>query len=591
MSSTPIILSLVPVRDPEDAQSLAFTPADGLALFLGGTHRVSAYSKRPSFRAIDFTFDQQLLPPDHARISISGGNVSITALQDDDTVRVNGTSLVSKGWLPLRHQDRIELSYYEPYDDLINHVVTLDVHISSHPHTAPSLSTPSILHAFHALQVEALRLAEEVKMARKQLQDVRDAAEAHVCVSTPPPRSYGALLEDLRANAVGENFSGAETASLAATSCGSSPLLTSSSLRPACSLHPHSASTTSASPSASSSSSTSLPASPVSLNAHSSPSTSCPSSSSASEYSTSTSRPHQSHSTTSVLTSVLRLKSAPKSLPVPTQTSSPPGKLSAVTVSVASPSLPALDSPSPLRSSSPADFPTNESLLTAISTPAPPLISGGRRAELSAEGYMGGCNGCEAGGGSDIVADGFMLSDCSSSASPTAPGLHCRHSAVTAMERIRGEWMRARASLLTESSHASLRCSSSSPSSLDIALDRLRSAWIDARAYVIQVYDMRTDHTPAPSVFRPFESEPFPATGCPLPPQHSSAYSTPPTRLPRTAYPLASPLPLLPCAAPLQLRTPMTQLHALCRRLCHCCLSPHQQAHFNHLHSTQHCGL
>ncbi|KAE8217139.1 hypothetical protein CF326_g9551 [Tilletia indica] len=218
MSSTPIILSLVPVRDPEDAQSLAFTPADGLALFLGGTHRVSAYSKRPSFRAIDFTFDQQLLPPDHARISISGGNVSITALQDDDTVRVDGTSLVSKGWLPLRHQDRIELSYYEPYDDLINHVVTLDVHISSHPHTAPSLSTPSILHAFHALQVEALRLAEEVKMARKQLQDVRDAAEAHVCVSTPPPRSYGSLLEDLRANAVGENFSGAETASLAATS-------------------------------------------------------------------------------------------------------------------------------------------------------------------------------------------------------------------------------------------------------------------------------------------------------------------------------------------------------------------------------------
>ncbi|KAE8219872.1 hypothetical protein CF326_g8857 [Tilletia indica] len=333
MSPPPIILSLVPVDDPVHAQSIAFLPSDSQDLLLGGTHLSRYTDIRPTYHAIDFTFSQQQLPPDHARVSLTDGKVFITALREDDTVCVNGVPLPSAASMPLRHRDRLELSYYEPYDDLVNPVIAFDIHITSTPLPSPSTSrhysqpplphiasTPSVLHAFDQLHRLTQRLSAELASTQERLQASLDAAAAHICVALPSPRSYGNLLADLRARAEDPNSSSRPSTPLASAALDFPPMSCSSPF------------------------------------IHGSPPSSTRSSS----------IPASSSAATSVLTSVLRLEAPP----------SHTATLSTESISPFTPSSTSESACSSLPTATTLSFTsTSTSTLTSVRGPVPPSIS------------------------------------------------------------------------------------------------------------------------------------------------------------------------------------------------------------------------
>ncbi|KAE8183120.1 hypothetical protein CF335_g8420 [Tilletia laevis] len=326
MPSSPIILTLVPQEDPTSAQSISFLDTDWFRVHLGGTRIRDRYSSRASFHSVDFTFDEDSLTSNHAEISVQHGVVFITPLQDDKTVCVNDHPLTSKETIRIGHLDQVRLSLYEPYDDVVNSVIVLQVHLTSLPlpllpneHQAlryrfPHVSTtPTVLHALYKLSSSTLQLQAELASTKQQLQDALEAAAAHTCTPPAPPRSYGQLLNDLRQS---DRPSPLEAASkLAPTSSSSSP--SSSPLSPAPYPLP------SISSSVQSECSPSSRPAPASTSAATSVLTSVLRSSSVPESLTS--------SVTSVPTSVLRPRSSSppsSSLPEPIRTSPPLSEVS-----------------------------------------------------------------------------------------------------------------------------------------------------------------------------------------------------------------------------------------------------------------------
>ncbi|KAE8215102.1 hypothetical protein CF319_g9040 [Tilletia indica] len=211
MSSSPIILTLVPVHHPTDAQSISFLASDSMRLHLGGTHIKDSYSPRPSLHSVDFVFKESLLASNHAEISVRAGVVWITPLHEDDTVSINNQPLRSEETARIHHLDKLHLSYYESYDNAVNSVIELEVHLTSLPlpllpsagqalhYRLPHVSTtPTVFSAFQDLRASAARLENELSETRRRLQDALDAAEAHTCILTPPPRPYAQLLNDLK---------------------------------------------------------------------------------------------------------------------------------------------------------------------------------------------------------------------------------------------------------------------------------------------------------------------------------------------------------------------------------------------------------
>ncbi|CAD6886247.1 unnamed protein product [Tilletia caries] len=202
MPSSPIILTLVPQEDPTSAQSISFLDTDWFRVHLGGTRIRDRYSSRASFHSVDFTFDEDSLTSNHAEISVQHGVVFITPLQDDKTVCVNDHPLTSKETIRIGHLDQVRLSLYEPYDDVVNSVIVLQVHLTSLPlpllpneHQAlryrfPHVSTtPTVLHALYKLSSSTLQLQAELASTKQQLQDALEAAAAHTCTPPAPPRS------------------------------------------------------------------------------------------------------------------------------------------------------------------------------------------------------------------------------------------------------------------------------------------------------------------------------------------------------------------------------------------------------------------
>ncbi|KAE8218829.1 hypothetical protein CF326_g9083 [Tilletia indica] len=315
------------------------------------------------------------------------------------------------------------------------------------------------------------QLSEELAKTHKQLQDALYREAAHTCFPPSPPRSYGSLLADLRVRAE-------ET--------DSSPFA-----RPSRSLAPSSASD--------------------------SPFTSC-SPPSLNDYQTSSTRSRSvtasPSAATSVLTSVLRSEAAPSSTATLSAESTQPPTPSSITASASS----CLPTPTTLSSSSPGS-PIPELLSPTVADLSVEPVSSSAEVSQSASTattlVSSPCSTAPTTSVSSSVLESAASRPLPSFSPPTRPqlefqasstqmigtGVRCgdtastgrcsgshtaRHrsvrSAVDAVNTMRAAWTRVRGSLIRSSSLPG--GSRSSPSSLDVALDRVRRAWIDIRPHV-----------------------------------------------------------------------------------------------------------
>ncbi|KAE8224821.1 hypothetical protein CF319_g2358 [Tilletia indica] len=235
MSSTTQFLTFTPSqRHP--SRSIAFGSSDRLEVSLGGTCLHRNPHSRFSVQDSPFLFDERTIEPEHATIQCVHGIVTFTHHDRDGTTRINGHPLDRDQKVLLRHDDRIELGYYEPMDDAYTFELFLHVVISlSPPPLSPTRlsssssatflpTSRSVFHTMNALRDSINQLSEELAATQKKLREAEDHAAAHICSPPPPPRPYGALLADLRAS----NDSADGSDSVPSTSFTSAPSISDS---------------------------------------------------------------------------------------------------------------------------------------------------------------------------------------------------------------------------------------------------------------------------------------------------------------------------------------------------------------------------
>ncbi|KAE8220551.1 hypothetical protein CF326_g8734 [Tilletia indica] len=444
--STPLrFFTLSPVDSSLPSQTAVFSPSDQVQLQLGGIRFDSYGQQRPPHHTADFIFDKQFLIPNHCRITHSHHATGLTNCSDSGKTRVNGIPLAKDQRVTLQHGDQIELGHLDEYSGNFRNTLALAVNLSTSP-PAPlrqPLSSHSLISAtvdvFHTLQ-SAHRVEEQLRAAlsttQQRLQDALDDAAAHICTPSPPLRSYGQLLEDLRRPAT-------PTGSPSARSRSSTPPLPHSSM-PSPSV--------SVSVSELDAGSSSLP--PLVPNIQPS------SASSVSESTQSPSHPHSSSPATSVLTS------AP-SLLFP----EPPSAASAVHLgSSTTPSAPSSPKCASVRapslSSAASDSPSSKSALLSTTT----SISVAGRAARPVDAVLPG-----------VRAPWTMAR------AQLLDGPSPVRSADVATSRVLKAWMTARQALDAVASPAP-RISSQSftarehrAGSLEVLLFRVREHWIRAR--------------------------------------------------------------------------------------------------------------
>ncbi|KAE8261799.1 hypothetical protein A4X09_0g7600 [Tilletia walkeri] len=541
MAGTLQVLSLQPFNSSLPPQSIACLATDSFTITLGGTFSSAREGSFSPESALSFRFDQQHLHHKHSTISLRLGDFHIAANGKDSFLWLNQRELQDGEDARLRHGDLLDVGHYNDSHECVEVELSLHVFVTSTPPAsvlADALlpTTATTLDHIHSLTMDNARLRDELHLIRQRLHDSRAAAAGHVCVPPSPPRSYGSLLEDLRARVVEDTLSCSQTAPLPVTSypqCASAPSAppsvestsacpSSLATSPSLSVSSPGSSSITVSPSAetsvlrsevapsfpaSVSTATRPPSTPSSISGTAASSLPTPSAAAAPALASlsSLSEPIS----TSVLTSALGSKMLPTSTtaaPFLSPSASPeasnftshasdmhhsgsyslasssastrPSREATLSSSVSASAVTSSGSSSQLSSSRCSTHPLTSVLTSVLRSDPPP-----QSVALSQEEDMGGRHSCERDCASGLVTDGSILDDCSPSTSSTGPGSHSCQSLVTALTRIRTQWVRARASLLTQSSTLPLSGSPSSPSSLDTALDRLRTAWIDARAW------------------------------------------------------------------------------------------------------------
>ncbi|KAE8242670.1 hypothetical protein A4X13_0g7063 [Tilletia indica] len=497
------VLTLRPISFPSKQQSVAFYPSEAFTLLFGGTRHSDRYGAAASpVRSADFHFDDQFLCPDHSTITVSSGQAIMRQHRKADAIRINGRILVDDEQVQLQDSDTVELGYPDEYDGHFRRKSAFQVFLTDPSvmaqHRCQALPTaalipiaPNLLAELASEAAIAQQLRSELQDVQQQLQEALNTATAHVCAPASPPRPYGTLLADLRSSAEVERLSGSVSPS---TSLASSTSISSSSSRSSPSLLEYGSSPSSlkrcsavaassvASASTSITSGTSVLTSvlrtgssnPRSLDSDASSSTSC--SSSPDDALTPPSTVSSSVSTASILSPVLRLASISSSPQTPVVSSSPDESSSAP--SPAATSMTEQPQPSPLVRApsypSSSVFSMKQSVLQERTTTTrlrSPSIVEQCPFALDTSTARPLASSIEHLPVEDTCFDGGMHGRFASTETAMRPG----SSVDIAMGRVRTAWMRARAELLTvprDVQHA------------QVATSRVLRAWQTARAAI-----------------------------------------------------------------------------------------------------------
>ncbi|KAE8217202.1 hypothetical protein CF319_g8651 [Tilletia indica] len=208
MAAKPVFLSLTPLSSYLAPRSISFLSSDRFRLLLGGFRSDSQRDASPTVFLSPFCFEEHTVDIGQATIRCEHGQAQLIQHGRDNTTLHNGRPLLTDERIQLHHEDTIELGHYDWLVGTCIVNLRLRIHLSDSPSSHPLASEHELADSFsanvtmpflrhvQALRSSELRLTNELSTTQARLQEVIDAAAAHTCA---PPRSYGALLADLRA--------------------------------------------------------------------------------------------------------------------------------------------------------------------------------------------------------------------------------------------------------------------------------------------------------------------------------------------------------------------------------------------------------